>query len=195
MRAGWISACAAFAVLEIMVGVGVVMLGPDAPAPTSATVTDVATTEADAEPFSPAEQQVVQLLPAGYSASSCTRATNAFPDAIASLDCTDDMNSDTPDYARFTLYNNVESLTADFYGTAEGMSVLPCPGGNASPGTWDYGPKPGHTGGRIVCGSVEDQADLAWTRDSQLLLATVNGGPGLNELYQWWQRYGGSSEH
>jgi hypothetical protein len=190
MRARWISACAAFAVLEVMVGVGVVMLGPDAPAPTSAAVTGVATTEADAEPFSPAEQQVVQLLPAGYTANSCTRATNSFPDAIASLDCTDDMNSDTPDYARFTLYNNVDSLTADFYATAEGMAVSPCPGGNPSPGTWNYGS--GRPGGNIVCGSVEDQADVAWTRDAQLLLATVNGGPNLNDIYRWWQRYGGS---
>jgi hypothetical protein len=192
MRAGWIGACAAFAALEVLVGVGVVMLGPGAPTSTSTTVTGVATTEADAEPFSPAEQQIIQLLPPGYRASSCTRATNAFPAAIASLDCTDDMHSDTPDFARFTLYNNAESLAADFYATAEGMAVSPCPGGNPSPGTWNYGSN-GRPGGNIVCGSVEDQADVAWTRDAQLLLATVNGGPNLDDIYRWWQRYGNSS--
>ncbi|KAA1248587.1 hypothetical protein F0Q45_19755 [Mycobacterium simiae] len=146
-----------------------------------------------AEPFSPAEQEIVQLLPAGYKASSCTRATNPFPDSIASLDCTDDTNSDTPDYARFTLYNNVDALTADFFSTAKSMAVSSCPGGNASPGAWNYASNPDRPGGKIVCGSVEDRADLAWTREAQLLLATVNGGSALNDLYRWWERYGGSA--
>ncbi len=44
-----------------------------------------------------------------------------------------------------------------------------------------------------MCGTVEDQADIAWTRDAQLLLATVNGGPDLGGLYQWWQRYGAAT--
>jgi hypothetical protein len=39
--------------------------------------------------------------------------------------------------------------------------------------------------GKVVCGSVADHANIAWTRDAQLLLATVNGGPDLNSLYQW----------
>jgi len=186
------SACAAFAVLVVLVGMGVATLGHHDAAFTAQPVTAVATTEAPANEFTSAEQQVVQLLPPGYTASSCTRATNPFPDSLASLDCTDDMNSDTPDYARFTLYSNLASLTADFYATADGMTVSSCPGGNASPGTWDYGSNPGHAG-KVVCGMIEDRADIAWTRDAQLLLATINGAPSLDDLYQWWQRYGGAS--
>lgn len=145
---------------------------------------------AGADEFSGAEQRIVALLPPGYSAASCTRAPNAFPAAVASLDCTDDRHSDTPDYARFTLYDNLDSLTTDFYTSAASMSVSPCPGGNPSPGSWNYGPQLASPGGRIVCGSVDDQADIAWTRDTQLLLATVNGAPSLGDLYQWWQNYG-----
>lgn len=145
---------------------------------------------AGAEQFTPAEQQIVSLLPPGYTASSCKPATNAFPTALASLDCTDGLHTETPDYARFTLYDSMDALTADFYASAENMSVSSCPGGNASPGTWNYGPQLASPGGKIVCGTVEDQAVVAWTRDSQLLLATVNGGPDLGDLYQWWQRYG-----
>lgn len=147
----------------------------------------------DLEPFSPAEQQIVTLLPPGYTAGSCIPASNKFANAIASLDCTDDAHTDTPDYARFTLYNNLDALTADFYASAASMSISPCPDGNPSPGTWNYGPHLATPGGKIVCGTVEDQADVAWTRDSQLLLATVNGGPSLDDIYLWWQRYGAAT--
>jgi len=150
----------------------------------------IAPAQAHAEQFSAAEQQIVALLPPGYTAASCSRAINGFPAALASLDCTDDLHTDTPDYARFTLYDAMDPLTTDFYASAASMTVSPCPGGNNSPGTWNYGPQLTSPGGKIVCGTVEDQAVIAWTRDSQLLLATVNGGPDLGELYQWWQRYG-----
>jgi hypothetical protein len=169
---------------------GVAMLGRGNPMFTSDGVKDIATTEGDAEPFTPTEQQILGLLPAGYPPSSCKRATNPFPTAIASLDCVDESNSDTPDFARFTLYTNVDYLTSDFYATADGMAVSQCPGGNASPATWNLGSNPGQVGGKIVCGSVEDRPGVAWTRNAQLLLASVNGGPSINDIYQWWQRYG-----
>jgi hypothetical protein len=178
-RAGWMSACVAVAVLVVALGMGVDTLGPT-----------IATVGAVPESFTTAEQQIVGLLPPGYTASSCTRATNPFPDSIASLDCIDANNTDTPDYARFTLYNNLASLTADFYVSAGSMTVSPCPGGNASPGTWDSGSS---AGGKIVCGMIEDRADIAWTRDAQLLLTTINGAPSLDDLYQWWQGYGNTS--
>jgi hypothetical protein len=148
--------------------------------------------EAAADQFTPTEQQLVRLLPPGYSAKSCTRASNAFPNSIASLDCSQDANSDSPEYARFTLYNNAESMNADFDVSAGAMMVAPCPDGNPSPGTWTYSSDAGQVGGRIVCGFVDDLADVAWTSDGQLLLATVNGTSDLDEVYQWWRRYGGA---
>jgi hypothetical protein len=176
-RAGWIGARAAFAAVVVLVGVGGGMLGSG---------------EAAADQFTPTEQQLVRLLPPGYAARSCTRAANPFPNSIASLDCSQDANSDSPEYARFTLYNNPESMNADFDVTAGAMMVSPCPDGNPSPGTWTYQSDSAQVGGRIVCGLVDDLADIAWTRDGQLLLATVNGASDLDNLYQWWRRYGGS---
>jgi hypothetical protein len=98
-------------------------------------------------------------------------------------------------YARFTLYDDLDALTGDFQATADGMAVSPCPGGNTSPGTWYFNSDPGQIGGKVVCGDIEDRADIAWTRDTQLLLATVNGGPDLDSLYQWWQRYGDTAQN
>ncbi len=62
-------------------------------------------------------------------------------------------------------------------------------------GTWYYSSDPGQVGGKVVCGIIEDRPNIVWTRDAQLLLATVNGGPDLDSLYQWWQRYGSLLEH
>ncbi|KZS80890.1 hypothetical protein B4U45_01930 [Mycobacterium persicum] len=86
-----------------------------------------------------------------------------------------------------TLYDNLNLLTADCYATAEAMAISPCPGGNPSPGTGNYSSNPHGVGGKIVCGSVEDRSDLVWTRDDQLLLATINGGPSVGDLYLWWR--------
>ena len=188
----------AFAVLAALLGIGaaVVLFDRDEPGSTQA-ATGLATHTVSASDFNPAENQIVGLLPPGYVASACTRATDPFPNAVASLDCSQNANSDTPTYARFTLYKDLGALTGDFRLTAEGMVLSPCPGGSVSPapGTWTSGSNANQISGKVVCGSVADRANVAWTRDAQLLLATVNGGPDLNTLYQWWQRFGTRTQH
>lgn len=193
-RVRWVLAGVAVAVLAVLIGVCVLMFVRDERTPAREGVRGVATHAAPAGDFSPAEQRIVGLLPAGYAASACARAISPFPSAIASLDCSQ-TGSENPTYARFTLYNDLDALTGDFQSTADRMAISPCPGGNPSPGTWTYGSDPGQIAGKIVCGSIENRADIAWTRDAQLLLATINGGPDLNSLYQWWQDYGGTAQH
>jgi hypothetical protein len=188
----------ALAVLAVLLGVGaaVVFFDRDEPGPSQG-VTSVATHTLSVSDFTPGEKQIAGLLPPGYVAGACTRATDAFPNAVASLDCTQNANSDTPTYARFTLYNDLDALTADFQLTAQGMVLSPCPGGSVSPapGNWTSGSDNDQTTGRVVCGTVADRPNIAWTRDAQLLLATINGGPDLINLYQWWQRWGTRTQH
>jgi hypothetical protein len=198
-RARWSDVGAALGVVAALVGIGaaVLLLDLDKSGGAQQAVTGVATHNAPAVAFSPAEQQIAALLPPGYTAAACTRATDPFPNAVASLDCTQNAGSDSPTYARFTLYKDLDALTGDFELTAEGMVLSPCPSGNTGPGagTWNYGANLSPIGGKIVCGSVANRANIAWTRDDQLLLVTVNGGPDLNSLYQWWQRYGSLTQH
>ncbi len=197
-RVGWIQIGAAFAVLAGLVGAAIALLGTDGRlgthdhSPSHEPLRSAATVILPAGQFSPAEQRVLGLLPAGYTANGCTRATNPFPNAVASLDCTQAVTSVNPSYARFTLYDDLDALTGDFQETAENMAVSPCPGATttALAGTWYYSSDPGQVGGKVVCGVIEDRPNIAWTRNAQLLLATVNGGPDLGTLYQWWQRYG-----
>jgi len=193
LRPLFIRAAGAFAVLAALLGIGAAVLFFDRDEPgSSQAVTGRATHTVPVSEFTPAEKRIVGLLPPGYVAGACTRATDAFANAVASLDCTQNANSDTPTYARFTLYRDLDALTGDFETTAKGMVLSPCPGGSISPtpGTWTSGSNTDQTSGRVVCGSVQDRANIAWTRDAQLLLSTVNGGPDLNTLYQWWQRFG-----
>jgi hypothetical protein len=188
----------ALAVLAVLLGIGAAVIFFDRDEPRSnQAVTGVATHSVSVGDFTPGEKQIVGLLPPGYTAGACTRATDAFPNAMASLDCTQNANSDSPTYARFTLYNDLGALTGDFQLTAQGMVLSPCPGGSISPapGNWTSGPDNNQTTGRVVCGTIADRANVAWTRDTQLLLATVNGGPDLTTLYQWWQRYGTRTQH
>lgn len=200
-RARLVDIITGLVVLAVLIGVGrIAMFGRDTPAPNIPSQQSAAgggNQNAGAKDFNATEQQIVGLLPPGYTASACAKAINAFPNALASLDCAQNVNTDTPTYARFTLYADLEALMGDFQATADGMVLSPCPGnsGSPAPGTWTYGAGANQVGGRIVCGTVSDRANIAWTRDAALMLATVNGGPDLTSLYQWFQRFGVMTQH
>ena len=79
----------AFAVLAVLLGIGAAVLFFDRDEPgSSQAVTGLATHTVPVSEFTPAEKQIVGLLPTGYVAGACTRATDAFVNAVASLDCT-----------------------------------------------------------------------------------------------------------
>jgi len=196
-RARWTDFAVAFGIVAALLGIGAVVLMDDGDE--SRATQKAASGPHNAHPvqLNPAEQQILGLLPPGYNAAGCVPAGDPFPDAAASLDCSQNAASDTPTFARFTLYKDLDTLAGDFEQTANGMVLSPCPGAAASPaaGTWTNGSDNNQIGGRVICGSIEDQANIAWTRDAQLLLATVNGGPNLDSLYLWWQRYGVTTQH
>lgn len=188
-RTRWIEAGLGLAALAVLIGaVFFVLLGRDDSVPGQP---GGAPRDASANALNAGEQRIVGLLPPGYTAAACEPATDPFPNAVASLDCSQNSGSPNPTYARFTLYDDLDTLRDDFQETAAGMALSACPGGNPwGPGTWRLASNPGQIGGQIVCGTVDDRPNIAWTRDAQLLLATVNGGADLTTLYQWWQRYG-----
>ena len=183
----WVLAVVVLAALLVVAGVvRGVMLGRDGPPPSRP---DRDTAPAGA--FSPEAWRILDLLPPGFGAANCERSTDPFPDAVAGLDCSQNPGSDNPTDARFTLYDEPGALMDDFITTVANMAIARCPGGNPwGPGTWTLDTKTGAVGGKVVCGTVDDRPNIAWTRDSELLLATVNGGPDLSALYEWWHRYG-----
>ena len=48
---------------------------------------------------------------------------------------------------------------------------------------------PDHVAGHIACGTYDDNPDVTWTKDADLLLADAQG-PNLEELHKWWNDFG-----
>lgn len=156
-------------------------------------------TYAGAEPaaatrFTPDEQRIVEELPFGFSANSCATASGLPPGAVASLDCGQDAGLDSPLGGRFTRFPDPDSMNRAFQNDLSGRGAdyapLPCPGLGESPATWHYTATPWETAGQIFCGTYKGAPDIEWTRNRQLLLLNVHDGPGLDRLFQWWDRYG-----
>lgn len=185
----WVLAVVVLSALLVVAGVvRGVMEGRDGPPPSHPDT-------APAGAFSPEEWRIIDVLPPGFGAANCERSPDPFPDAVASLDCSLDSGSDDPTDARFTLYAEPGALTDDFITSVANMAIARCPGNNPwGPGTWSLDTKTGAAGGKLACGTVEDRPNIAWTRDAQLLLATVNGGADLGALYDWWLRYGAGGQ-
>jgi hypothetical protein len=150
---------------------------------------------ATAAGFSPQEQQIVNELPLGFDAGSCSTAVNppAPPSALASLDCRGNSEPNGPYVARFTLFADPGAAVAALIGDANPgpqFSPTPCPGADGSPSNWSYTATPNQTEGQIVCGTFQNNADVEWTRVSENLVLDVLGNSDVNTLYTWWGRYG-----
>jgi hypothetical protein len=150
---------------------------------------------ASAVDFSPQEQQIVNELPLGFDAGSCSTAVNppAPPSALASLDCRGNSEPNGPYVARFTLFGDpgaaVGALISDANPSPQ-FAPTPCPGADGSPSNWSYTATPNQTEGQIICGTFQNNADVEWTRVSQNLVLDVLGNSDVNTLYTWWGHYG-----
>lgn len=143
---------------------------------------------ASADPY----DQLMGLLPGGYGSDSCKPAELDYPPpgALAALQCRDNSLPGGPTYAFYQLFADPNSLAAQFGNdvSARHPRPLQCPGGQPSPGSWQYGNTPNETAGSILCGRAEGGDDVAveWTENSGPLLALANG-PDLVSLYDWWR--------
>lgn len=157
-------------------------------------LTYVGAQPATATHFNPDEQRIVEELPFGFSGAACETAAKPPAGALASLDCGQDAGFDSPLGGHFTSFADPGSLDRAFHDDLANRGAdympSPCPGQDASPTVWHYTATPGETAGQIFCGTLNNSPDVEWTRDRQLLLLNVHDGPDLNELFQWWRKYG-----
>lgn len=90
-------------------------------------------------------------------------------------------------YTRSRDAQSLQSALADVVGTA--ITVV-CPGNIQSPGPWRKVAQPDVVQGTVFCGIRDGRPLIAWTLDTENLLAVVEsaslGGSGLNDLYAWW---------
>jgi hypothetical protein len=141
------------------------------------------------------EQQIVNELPAGFDANSCTTAANppAPSNAVASVDCRAYSGPDAPTNGRFTRYADPVAMGMTFQnaaGPGAQFAPTPCPGADGSPVSWNYTASPDQSEGYIFCGTYQGVSDVEWTRSSQVLVLDVLGSSDVNSLYRWWSNYG-----
>jgi serine/threonine-protein kinase len=146
------------------------------------------TTAAPSQSFG---SKLMALLPPGYGSEACKEAHPPAPGALATVDCTAPSTPGGPANARYSLFADQATLDSHFDAAiGENSTLVQCPGsGVDSPTTWHYTDTPANVEGRIACGTYNNNPDVTWTKNSDLLLADAQG-PNLDDLHNWWLKYG-----
>jgi hypothetical protein len=88
-----------------------------------------ATSRAVASP-NPSLQTLYHLLPRGYDSNNCSQVDSPNRQALATLDCAQTADPQSPASASFSLYPNASALTNAFQNGIDEDVVTPCPNGN-----------------------------------------------------------------
>ena len=197
----WIPVVAASGVFAVaMGGLGIWWaVKPDAstPAmPTTTTATEPTATTTRTTEISPtlnptsSDAKLLGLLPKDYSETACEPVHPPVTGALATVDCGSTKTTGGPTSARYTLYADLTSLNKQFQQNVEADSqLLQCPGGTVdSPTTWHYNATPDKVEGQLACGTYDNEPNLAWTLESNLLLGDLRGSDH-DELHKWWSKF------
>jgi serine/threonine kinase PknH len=160
---------------------------PDAQDAGPATSTTPAAPTADPE----AQAQLLRLLPAGYLSDSC-KPVDAPEGALAEVKCARNVDPGGPQSSTYTLVRDKAALDTAFNDIVRGSTRVNCPGNIQSPGPWRRNATPHKTSGVLFCGFQESRPMVAWTDDDDLLVSTVQSGPGgptFDQLYAWWSSH------
>jgi serine/threonine protein kinase len=202
----WIPIVAAAAVFVLVLGaLGIWWLvAPDdssssgMPTTTTTTETEPAeTTRRTPRTTTPTENpetfdsKLLAMLPRGYDDDVCRPAHPPATGALATVDCGAASPTGGPANARYSLFADQKTLDTHFdESIAQNSELLQCPGsGVDSPTTWHYTETPDKVEGRIACGTYNNNADVVWTKNADLLLADAQGA-NLEDLHNWWLKFG-----
>ncbi len=140
-----------------------------------------------------AQTRLMGLLPSGYPAGACTPETRPMPGAVASVKCKKNTDADGPTVAAYGLYANLSALKNAFTAFIGTFSILTCPDGKASPGTWWHTQDPNTVLGQVACGIYKGaEPQVMWSNERTLVFALVAAkppGPNLDQLYDWWSSH------
>jgi hypothetical protein len=138
-----------------------------------------------------AQKRLTALLPAGYSANACTPA-EVPKGAVAAVNCTKNTDAGGPPSATYTLMKDAAALSAAVGAAIADANAVDCPGSIQSPGPWRRNASPQKIAGTLVCGLSQEQPQVIWTNDAELVLNAVRAGPEeptLDQLYTWWSNH------
>ncbi|ORW16064.1 hypothetical protein AWC17_15065 [Mycobacterium nebraskense] len=153
----------------------------------SSTSSTASSSSAAAPTAAPIEQLRRVVPAAGYPPGACTPAP---PGPAAVMSCGPNVDPGGPSAAIYTLARDTASLQAAFAQVISTANTVVCPGNIQSPGPWRRVSDPSVPKGTVFCGFRDDRPLMAWTVDSEHLLAVVASDVpdpnALNALYAWW---------
>ena len=162
---------------------------PSPAAPRNSTSSAAGASSAAAATPAPIEQ-LRRLIPAaGYPPGACTPAPSG--PAAAVMSCGPNLDPGGPSAAIYTLAHDSASLQAAFAQVISTANTVVCPGNIQSPGPWRRVADPSVPKGTVFCGFRDDRPLMAWTVETEHLLAVVASDVpdhpnALNALYAWW---------
>lgn len=188
----WIAAGVAAAAAAVALLVWLVLpshnsaSNPEAP---KNSTSSAASSSSTAAPTPAPIDQLRRVVPAaGYPPGACTPAPPG--PAAAVMSCGPNVDPGGPSAAIYTLARDPASLQAAFAQVISTANTVVCPGNIQSPGPWRRVSDPSVPKGTVFCGFRDDRPLMAWTVDSEHLLAVVASDVpdpnALNALYAWW---------
>lgn len=132
------------------------------------------------------------VLPSGYPPDACTRRGSTDPGIEVVMICGPNQDPGGPISGTYSLARDAQSLQGALAHVIGAATTVVCPGNIASPGPWRHLADPATPQGTLFCGIGSDgRPVIAWTFDTDRLLAVVESSPsldgaGLNNLYAWW---------
>jgi hypothetical protein len=148
---------------------------------------------ADAEPpgntATPANlQKLYGLVSNGFGPDNCQTPEEQLADnQLAALDCEVNQETDVLFSATYVLYGDVTALRSGFSDAIAQYDLVTCPGLAPSPTKWHYDDSPDQSAGSLACGTRGGFSEMAWTDDTELMLATAQSFDDVPPLYQWWK--------
>jgi len=134
------------------------------------------------------DSQLKELLPSGYGSNACQFIDPPITEALSTVECGTNSSPGGPVTARYSLFPDRVTLNDQFREIIkDDEQWVPCPGGGAdSPIMWSNSSTPDQVAGQLACGVYKNNANIAWTDESKLLLGDVQGERNLDALHGWW---------
>ncbi|GBG38723.1 serine/threonine-protein kinase [Mycobacterium montefiorense] len=141
------------------------------------------------------QARLFSLLPQGYLAGTCTPATpesgSIWTSAVALVTCGQNTQPGGPSHATYGLFPTPNRLKKAFTDDIGNVSLVNCPGEEASPVSWHYDQTPNEMAGLVACGHYNGHPIVIWTNEEKLMLSDVAGDPAtVEDLHTWWDAYG-----
>lgn len=133
------------------------------------------------------------VLPSGYPPRVCVPTEPTDTATVAVMTCGPNQDPAGPVSGVYTKARDPQALQAALAHVVGTATTVVCPGNIQSPGAWRKVAMPDVVQGTLFCGIRDGRPLLAWTLDSERLLAVVESSSldaaGLGDLYAWWSSH------